>query len=142
MLVQEQDVGERVGVGAGHEGGQDVRAPVQPDGCRQEKADFLGEGGQSAGRAARGGDQRSGIDDAGEIRVFVIDGENVGGAGLGFVVDVGSVKGCVVGQSGRKGFPAREGGFELGALGGCFGIAEGEDASVDVVSPFSGLSSL
>lgn len=142
VLVQEQDVGQRVCLGAGHEGGQDVRAPVQPDGCREEEADFLGEGGESGGGAAGGGDQRSRIDDAREMGVFVIDGESVGGAGLGFVVDVGCVKGGVVGQSGRKRFPAREGSLELGALGGCLGIAEGEGASVEVVSPFSGLSSL
>lgn len=117
-------------------------AAVQPDGGREEEADFLGEGGEARGGAAGGGDEGSRIDDAGEVGVFVIDGEDVGRAGLRFVVGVGGVQGGVVGEGGREGFPACEGGFELRALGGDFGIAKGEGSSVEVVAPFAGLSSL
>ena len=117
-------------------------AAVQPDGCRQEQADFFGEGGEARGGAARGGDERSGVDDAGEVGVFVIDGQGLRRAGLRFVVGVGCVQGGVVGEGRRQGFPACEGGFELGPLGGYFRIGEDDGSSVEVVSPFSGLSSL
>lgn len=119
-----------------------MRAAVEPDGGREEEADFLGEGGEARGGAAGGGDEGARVDDAGEVGVFVIEGEEVGGAGLRFVVGVGGVQGGVVGDAGREGFPAGQGGFELRALGGGFGVAEGEGASVEVVAPFAGLSSL
>ena len=48
----------------------------------------------------------------------------------------------VVGQGRGQWFPAGQGGFELSAFRGDFGIAEGESPSVQVVAPFAGLSSL
>ena len=88
VLMQEDDITQCAGVGAGDQRGQDVRTAVQPDGRREEEADFLGEGGESRRGAARGGDEGSWVDDAGEVRVFVVDGEGLGRARLRFVVGV------------------------------------------------------
>lgn len=72
VFVQEDDVGEAACVGAAHERGEDVRAAVQPDGRGEEEADFFGEGAEPRGGAAAGGDQWAGVDDAGEVRVFIV----------------------------------------------------------------------
>lgn len=142
VLMQQEQIGERAGVGAGHERGKHERAAVEPDGCWQQEADFFGKGRKPGRGRARGGDERAGIDNAGEVRVFVVEGERFRRRQRRFVVGLCSEKGGVRGERRGEGLSGREGGFEGGSLGGCFGGAESEGPSVEVVSSFAGLFSL
>lgn len=56
MFVQEDEIGEAGGIGAGDEIRQDEVAAIEPDGRWEEKADFFGESGETGGRGAGGCD--------------------------------------------------------------------------------------
>ena len=69
--------------------------------------------------------------------VLIIDCE---GVRLRFVIFVVFAELSVVGDGGVEGFAGREGSFQCGALGGDFGIAEGESTTVEVIAALPGLS--
>lgn len=143
VLVQDEQVRQAGGVGGRDEVGQHQVAPVQPDGGREEEADLLGEGGEARGGGAGRGDEDARVDDAGEVGVLVVDAEGRllrGGVRLGFIVLEVGAEGGVVGNGGVERLARCEGCFEGGALGGDFGVAEGEGAAVEVVAPLAGLS--
>lgn len=60
---------------------------VQPDAVWEQEADFFGELKEAGGRVAGSSDEDLRVDDAREVRVFVVElGGLVGGGGVGFVV--------------------------------------------------------
>lgn len=60
---------------------------VQPDAVGEQEADFFGELEEAGGRVAGSSDEDFRVDDAGEVRVFIIElGSLIGGGGVGFVV--------------------------------------------------------
>lgn len=60
---------------------------VQPDAVGEQEADFFGELEKTGGRVAGSSDEDLRVNDAGEVRVFVIElGGLVSGGGMGFVV--------------------------------------------------------
>ena len=56
VFVQQQDVRQSGGGGGADERGQHERAPVQPDGGREQEPDFFAEGREPRGGRAGGGD--------------------------------------------------------------------------------------
>lgn len=57
VLVQDEEVGEVVGPGGGHQVGDDGAAPVEAGGPGQDEAQLLGELGEAGGGVAGGGDE-------------------------------------------------------------------------------------
>ena len=140
VLVQEDDVRQPRRVRGADQVRQHQVAAVEPHGRGEQQPDLFGEGAQSGGGRARRRDQHAGVDDAGEVGVFVVEGKGGRVGGLGFVVFVVCAQRRVVGDGGEEGLAAGEGGFEGGALGGDLGVAEGEGAAVEVVASLAGLS--
>ncbi len=121
--------------------GKDQRPAVEAYGSGNQKADLFCESRKASGRGARGCDQGPGVDDTGEMGIFVVKGllDICGG---GFIVFVVFAKGFVVGDGGVKGFAGCEGSLEFCTLFSSLGVAESKGAAVEVVSPLAGLSSL
>ena len=73
------------------------------------------------------------------MSIFVVDI----GVGFGALVkfEVGA-EFLIVGYRGVEGFAGRKGGFEGGAFGGSFCVAEGKGPAVEVVTALAGLFSL
>ena len=136
MFVQEYHIRQAKRLGAGDQLGQNMIPTIEPDGGRQQQADLLAERRQAGGGIARGGDEDTRVDDAGEVGIFVVKVELLGSGAIrcGFVEFEVFLEGSVGGDVGGEGFPCCEGSAELGAFLGGFGSAEGESAAIEVLT--------
>lgn len=100
VFVDQDHVAEARALGRADEVVQDQVAAVQAHGGGQQKTNLLGKGAETAAGVARGGDEDARVDDAREVRVFVVQLELfLGGAvRAGFVVAVVGAQGLVVGD--------------------------------------------
>lgn len=121
--------------------GEDQRSTIEAYGSGDQQADLFCESGKASRRGAGGCDQGPGVDDTGEMGIFVVKGF-LDICRRSFVVFIVFTKGFVIGNGGVEGFAGCKGGFEFCTLFGGLGVAEGKGAAMEVVPPLTGLSSL
>ena len=72
VLVKKDQVRQAGGDSGGDEIGEDEIAPVQADGGWQEESDFFGKRREPGGWVARSCHEHAGVNDTGELSVFVV----------------------------------------------------------------------
>lgn len=142
VFVQEDDVCQTAAFGTVHEVGQDEVAAIESDGGGEEKADFFGKGAQAGTGVARGGHQHARVYHSRQVGVFVVQIQLFLCRALGatLIVLVVLAQGLVVGNGRIERLPTRQGLFQLCPLLRNLGVSKRESATVQIVSPLSGLS--